>query len=454
MKIRSFVTDLTAALLLFVSSTDMCAQETRRWTLEECITYALENNIDIKRHEITADMKGIASESAKWAYAPDVSASSSYSLSTGRVLDETTYNFVENQSVQGTSTSVGASIVLFNGMRNLHNLKRSQLDLQAALLNVQKARNDIRLNVTACFLEVLCAEENINNALQIVEAFKIQEEKTAKLVKAGKVTSADLLQIRSQLASAHNDLLSARNSYDIARLDICQLLELQDYTTFEAEPPTGEMTQTGISVSQDILLNAAHNLPEVKSARINIDIADRDLQIARSAYYPSLSLSVGYGTSYSDARQKVFQNPDGTYRYEIYPFVEQYRDNASAYLSVGLSIPIFNRLTVRHNVRQQRLAVRDAEYALRAIEKQVDKEATQALIDARTAWQKYLSAQEYVASAEEAVRQIEYKYNLGAATVVEYNTAMNSLVQARTQYLQAKYEYIFKTEIIEFYRRQ
>ena len=382
-----------ASVPMLFGATPLNAQEAQRWTLEECIAYAFEHNIEVKQAELDVQTKRLTRSDAGWAYAPDISASSSYSFSSGRVLDPTTYEFVEHQSVNGTSTSVGASVTLFNGMRNLHNLERSRLDLRAALLGVEKARNDIRLNITAYYLEILCAEENIRNAEQTVETLKIQEEKTRKSVEMGKVTSADLLQIRSQLANAENTLLSARNSYDIARLNICQLLEIEDYTTFHTVAPSDNILgNTPMPVSTDALLASAQQLPEVESARL-----------------------------------------------------------ASSYISVSLNVPIFGRLTTRHNVQRQKIAVRQAEYALRTTEKQVNKEATQALIDSRTAWDKYLSSQKYVASAEEAARQMEQRYNLGAATVVDYNTALDALVEAQVQLLQAKYEYIFKTEIIKFY---
>lgn len=362
---------VVASVPMVFGATQLSAQEAQRWTLEECIAYAFEHNIEVKQAELDVQTKRLTRSDAGWAYAPDISASSSYSFSSGRVLDPTTYEFVEHQSVNGTSTSVGASVTLFNGMRNLHNLERSRLDLRAALLGVEKARNDIRLNITAYYLEILCAEENIRNAEQTVETLKIQEEKTRKSVEAGKVTSADLLQIRSQLANAENTLLSARNSYDIARLNICQLLEIEDYTTFHTVAPSDNILgDTPMPVSTDALLASAQQLPEVESARLGIDIARRDLRIARSSYYPTLSLSAGYGSSYSDARQKMFMNPDGTYRYEAYPFAEQYKDNASSYISVSLNVPIFGRLMTRHNVQRQKIAVRQAEYALRTTEKQ------------------------------------------------------------------------------------
>ena len=313
-------------------------------------------------------------------------------------------------------------------------------------------RNDVRMNVTASYLEILCAEETIRDAEQVVEELKVQEEKTAKKVEARKVTMADLLQIRAQRADAENDVLTARNSYDIARLNLCQLLEIDDYASFRAvAPDTAELARYGVTDAPAAVLDAAQGLPELEAARVGIDLARRDLQIARSAYYPTLSLSAGYGSSYSDARQKMFRNPDGTYRYEAYPFFDQFRDNASSYVSLSLNIPIFSKFTTRKNVQRQKLALRQAEYALRTTEKQVAREVTQALIDARTAWEKYLGAQKYVASAEEAARQVERKYDLGAATVTDYNAAVSAQVRARSQLLQAKYEYLFKVKILSYY---
>lgn len=446
MKLRPFVL-ATALCAGFAAS----AQE-KRWTLEECIAYAYEHNTEIKQQELTAESKRLSVAESKWSYAPSVSASAGYSLSTGRVLDETTYEFLENETVSGGNASLGASVPLFSGLRNHYNLRRAKLDLRSSLLAVEKMRNDVRMNVTACYLEILCAEETIRDAEQVVAELKVQEEKTAKKVEARKVTMADLLQIRSQLSDAENDVLTARNTYDIARLNLCQLLEVDDYTSFRAvAPDTAELARYGVTEAPAAVFDAAQGLPELEAARVGIDLARRDLQIARSAYYPTLSLSAGYGSSYSDARQRMFRNPDGTYRYEAYPFFDQFRDNASSYVSLSLSIPIFSKFTTRKNVQRQKLALRQAESALRTTEKQVEKEVTQALIDARTAWEKYLGAQKYVASAEEAARQVERKYDLGAASVTDYNAAVSARVKARSQLLQTKYEYIFKTKIIDYY---
>ncbi len=420
------------------------------WTLEECIAYAYEHNVEIKTHELDAEERRIALSESKWSFAPDISASNSNSLSSGRVLDPTTYEFIEQQTVGGNSTSVGANIIVFNGLRNVYNLKRTRLDLRSSLLATEKMRRDVRLNVTACYLEVLCAKETVGYAKRVVAELKVQEEKTAKKVEVSKVTVADLLQIQSQLADAENELLTALNSYDIARLNLCQFLELDDWSSFCATAPD-DVEFDIMSYNATAMLDIVQELPELEVARIGIDIARCDLQIARADYWPTISLSAGYGSSFSNVRQKTFQNSDGTYRYDAYPFFEQYKDNASAYLSVSLNIPIFGRMMTRKNVQRKKISIKKSEYALRIAEKQVTKDITQALLDARTAWEKYLGAQRYVASAEEAARQIGRKYDLGVASVTDYNASVTASVKARSQLLQAKYEYLFKNLILKYY---
>lgn len=439
-------------LIAFLTLLTVRAQEPEQWTLDECIAYALEHNIEIKSQELAAESKRVGLAESKWAYAPSISASNSYNISTGRVLDPTTYDFIENQTVQGNSSSLSAGITLFGGMGNLHRMRRARLDLQSELLGLERVRNEVTLHVTAYYLEVLCAEENIRNAEQIVSTLRIQEEKTARKVEARKVTTADLLQIQSQRSDAENEVLTARNQLQIAKLNLCQLLELDDYAAFEAVPPDEALTEDGaLPWDASDVVDAALALPQVRMARLGIDIARRDIRIAQSAYYPTISLAAAYGSSYSDARRKAFQNADGTYRYEAYPFFEQYKDNANSYVSVSLNVPIFGGFQKRKTVQRAKIATRQAEIALRTTEKQVTKEVNQAWIDMRTAWEKYLSSQKFVLTASEAARQVERKYDLGVATVVDYNIALDNQVKANSQLLQAKYEYMFKRKVIEFY---
>ena len=197
-------------------------------------------------------------------------------------------------------------------------------------------------------------------------------------VEAGKVTEADLLQITAQLYSARNDVLTAIGDYDMARLELCQLLEIEDFRDFEAATSAADAMPSLVPEDEGGILEAVGWRPEIKSAELGVELARKDLQIARSSYWPTVSLSAGYGTSHSGARQMMLQNPDGTFRYEAYPFFRQYADNASSYVSVSLSIPILSGLSVRKNVRRTKTALRDAEYALASTRKGIVKEYLQA----------------------------------------------------------------------------
>lgn len=442
--------------VLFLPLYVLTAQEAdsqRRWTLDDCISRALEYNLELKSERLSEEERDISLSDSRWAFVPSFSASAGYNLSIGRVLDETTYDFVTNETVGSSSASVSGSVLLFNGLRNLRQLQYSRIDREAAELQVKKAEDDLRLNVTAYFLEVICAWENIRDCEAVVASLRKQEEHTSEKVRAGKVTRADLLQIQSQLLEAENSLIVAEHSYGMSRLNLCQLLEIGDYSSFIPYFDSRDSLEYVLK-DYSAILDGAERLPEVGLARKEVELARKNIQLARSSYYPSLSLSAGYGSSYSNVRQKVFIDNDGSYTYAPYPFIEQYRDNASAYVSFGLSIPILNGMSARNGVRRAKVQLQRSELALEMARKNVRKEILQAVMDTEAAWKKYTGSVSYLSSAREVARQIGVKYEAGAATVVEYNTAMSTLVKAQTQLLSAKYEYIFKLKVLEFYENK
>lgn len=445
---------ITAAVAATLLGVVPSRGQTRVWTLDECISHALTHNIDIKRQELTLEEREISVSEAEWGFSPTVSASSGYNLATGRVLDETTYEYVENDTVGSSSSSVYGSMTIFNGFTRLRQLQRARLDQKSGFYDLETARNDVRASVTAYYMEVLSSREAVNEAEQIAELLESQCKNTEERLKAGRVTEADLLQIRAEFYSAMNDILTARNSYDMARLNLCQLIEIEDYTTFEVseeETLMQAVPDSMVSSSEISLLIASR--PEVMSAEIGVELARKDIQIARSSQWPSVSLSAGYGSGFSDARRKILLNDDGSYRYEAYPFFSQYMDNASSYVSLSLSIPIFSGMTVRNSIRRGKIALSEAEYALVAARKKVEKEYMQAYIDVRTAAERYRVSMEQAEYAEEAARQIGAKYEEGAADVLSYRAAISELATARYRMLSAKYEYIFKCRLLALYYR-
>lgn len=423
------------------------------WTLERCVEYALEHNIELNSERLAVRESEIALSDSKWTFVPRISASTGYNLSIGRVLDETTYDFVTSQLVGSSTASLSASVPIFSGLRNIRQLQAAEIGNRTAKLQVEKASNDLRLNITAYFLEVLCAMENISNCESLVESLRQQELHTQKKVETGKVTYADLLQVRSRLAEAENSLLAAFHSYDVSRLNICQLLEVEDYTSFIPCTDVYDSISCTTIDRMDVLENA-YSLPQIRLAENAVELSKKNIQIARSSYYPALSLSFGYGSSYSSARQKVIVNPDDTYSYNPYPFFEQYGDNANGYVSLGITIPILNGMSARNGVKRAKLDLKRSEYALATARKQLRKEVLQAIMDTETAWKKYTGSVRYLESAKEALRQIGLKYEAGAANMTEYTTAVSTMSEAQYQYLSSKYEYIFKEKILEFYSIQ
>ncbi len=421
---------MTVILAMLAAGT-LCAQTPSKvWTLEECIGYALEHNIEVKRQELGVDDSETGLSETRWDYAPSLSAGSSYSLSSGRVLDQTTYEFIENNVVGSSSASVSGSVQVFSGMRRHYALKKAKASLKASLADLESVRTDVELNVTAAYLQILCDQENLASAREMASMLESQMERIQTMVDLGRVTEADLLQIRSQHYAALNNVAAAEGQCRLSRMEMCQLLEIQDWEGFAIEPIEAD-DYDGMQLFPSTDSVSVESRPEYRSAEAGVEVARRNLQIARSSYYPTLSLSAGYGTSYSGARQKAVQNPDGTYRYEAYPFFRQYLDNGSSYISLSLNIPIFSGMSARNSVRRAKNASMDAQYALQTVRKQLSREYEQALIEYQTSCRQYETAREQLAYAEEAARMMTEKYNLGKTDFTSWNTAMTELAKAK-----------------------
>ncbi len=421
------------------------------WTLQECIRYARENNIELRRQELSIEDAQLARRQSRLDYIPSVGASAGSGTSFGRVLDPTTYEFRENATNTNFSASLSVGTELFAGMRKYHRLKKSDLHLQETLLLVEKTRNDLALTITAAYLEVLFAEEQVTIADRRTQTLALQVRQTEMLVASGRKTTGDLLQLQAELAEAQFQDIEAVNNRTLAYFTLCQLLEIDDHETFRiVVPEPRPLSPEGIAADPDEISETAQALPQVKAAAVALEMADRDIRIARSSLYPTLSLSAGYGSSFSDGRRKPNLNDPATYVQS--PFRDQMRDNASYHISLSLNIPIFNSLSARNNVKSYRIARRRAEYDYRVMQKNLDKEIRQAFIDATGAYRQYEAALRNVATTEESFRMLEEKYTLGAASPVDYSIALYNLANARSQLARSRYSYLFKTKILDFYR--
>lgn len=438
---------LSIILLCLCVPLCMLGQERHVWTLDECIGMALERNISVRKQELLMDRAELALSEKEWSFAPSLRFSSSYTMSTGRVLDPTTYQFVETSYTGNSSSSLSGDVTLYEGGRKLLAFERAKLSLLETALKDESLKQNLTLKVIATYMDALCSEEQVKIAEETAASVKVQFERSKALLEAGSITESDLLQLQSQMFSARNDISSAKNSHEMAMISLCDLLEVDDYGGFEIVPPESmEDAYPLINLS-----DAVENHPDYRSSLLAEKAAEMDSRIAKAALSPRLSLSAGYGSSFSDARKKAVQNYDGTFKYEAYPFFDQYMDNASAYASVSLSIPILTGLSARNEVKRAGMAAREAQLSTVELSKQLRKEILQAQIDCRTALEQYLRAVEEVKYAEEAQRQLTEKYNLGTTDYISWNNALVELAKAKYRLAESKYTYCFKKEMLNIY---
>ncbi len=431
--------------VLFISLTNVNAQKV--WTLEECINYALENNLQIKRQELTANISKINLSQSKFALLPNLNAQFNHKFSSGRSLNTETYSW-ENTRQQDGSIGAGSDLMLFNGLQNYNTIQRNKFDLMRDLANVDKIKNDITLNIATSYLQILFAYEVLELAKSQRDVTLQQSERISKLVEVGNKAKGELLEINAQLANDNLSLTNAKNNLKLTYIDLIQLLELEldSVESFKIERPRlPNLESEEIQSVGDIYSESINVLPQIKSADYNLTGREKDLNAAKGARFPELSLSGYYNTRYND-QVKDPLNPLETYNY-----IDQMKDNQNRQVSIGLSIPIFNRRAVESGISKSKIAVRNAEYEFEQIKKDLYKDVQQAHADAIAAYEKYQASIKAVESNTESFNYTQQKYEVGMVNSVDFNIAKNDLLKAKSNLLQAKYEYIFKLKILDFY---
>jgi len=420
----------------------------KEWSLEDCIRYAIENNIQIKQQAIQTEYQKNALELSKLKLLPTVNGSASHNYSFGRALDETTYEFSNEQTVRSNNFYIGGSLNLFNGLQNYNTIQKNKYQVLAGELDLQSIKDNISLNIALAYLQILLNNELVSatgNQLQITMQ---QIEKTKKMVDAGSLAKGNLLQIEAQAASEELQYINIKNQLDISYLNLTQMLELQTPEGFKVVTPNISIdTNTIISGRIDEIYSLAQGLrPEIKSAELGLTASEYDQKIATGARSPRLSMNHSFSTGYSDYAKKP-SNP-----LEPYTFSQQISDNINYGIGFSLNIPILNGWQVNKNISNSKLSVENNRYALEGTKKQLYKNIQQAFADAVAALKKFNASIKAVTSTEESFRYTEQKFNVGMVTPVDYNASKTQLLNAQSDMSQAKYEYIFKTKVLDFYK--
>lgn len=433
------------ALVTLMSPVLLYSQQ-KEWSLEECITHALENNIQIKQQEIATKYQESALEQSKLDLLPSLNGSASHRYAFGRALDQTTNRYTENETVQSNSFSAGSNLSLFNGLTNLNTIRRNEYELLASEQDLEGFRDDISLNVALAYLQILLNHELVNTTLAQVELTQQQIDRTQKLVDAGSLARGNLLDIEAQAAREEVQLITLENQLAISYLTLAQLLELPSAEGFAIQVPSITLDMATYEGSPDSIFKVAEKIrPEVLSAEYKLKGAEYDLAIAKGGRSPQLSMGASLGTSYSDNRIDLNT-------LEPYDFWTQMDINRNASLGFSLNIPILNGWLVNTRIKNSKLNIENSKYTLENTRKQLYKNIQQAYTDAKGAMKKFYSSQKAVASMEEAFRYSEQKLNVGMLTAVDYNLSKTQLLNAQSEMAQAKYEYVFKTKVLDFYR--
>ena len=427
----------------------------KTWSLEECIRYAIENNIQIKQQVIQTEYQQNTLDLSKLKRLPTVNGSATHNYSFGRALDQTTYQYTDQKNVQSNNFYIGGSVDLFNGLQIYNSINRNKYSLLASEEDLKNIRDNIALGVALNYLQILLNRELVTATENQLDITNQQIGKSRKLVEAGSVARGNLLQIEAQAAQEELQLINIQNQLEISILNLTQMLELQTMEGFEIIVPDIQV-DTNTIITGDIngiFQIAQQSRPEVKSSEYKLSASEYDLKIARGARSPRLSLNHSFSTGYSDIREKVLGiDPVNGPIYGEYPFADQFNDNINYGIGFSLNIPILNGWQVNKNISNSRLAIESSQFALEGSKKQLYKSIQQAFTDAVAALKKYNASIKAVTSIEESFRYNEQKFNVGMITPVDYNIAKTQLLNAQSDMAQAKYEFIFKTKVLDFYK--
>jgi outer membrane protein len=421
-----------------LSTLNVSAQ--KQWTLEDCIKYALENNIDIKRKQLQTQAAANNYRQSKFNLLPDLNANGSLAIERAKVYDTTSRSYVSNTSKPGRA-SLESNLTLFNGLQNYNNINFNKFNFLGTQENLKKAMNDISLQIASAYLQVLFSKEILETTKSQREVTQLRVDKTEKLVEVGNAAKGALLEIKAQAAAEDASVTDARNQLFLSYLSLTQMLDLDTVKNFTVFTPDTIMVPETFFENADSMYNySLNNLPEIKSAQYDLMAYKSKLAIARGLVMPNIYLNAAYSTSYN------IQNVSS------YPVADQLSDHNMQSISLNISIPLFNRLNNYTKISNAKIDVLDAEYGLRQSQLQLRKEIQQAYADATAAFDNFKSRYESVLANEENFKYYQQKFDVGLINIVDYNVAKNNYIKAQSELLQAKYEFVFKTKVLDFYK--
>ena len=449
--------------------------QSKKWTLEECVTYAIQNNISIKQSELDSKMALIDKKSAVGRFLPSLNASASHSWNIGLNQDITT-GLLQNKTTQFTSAGANVGIDIYRGLQNQNTLRKANLSIVAAKYQLVKMKEDIALNVANAFLQVLFNKENLKVQKEQLRINEKQYARSEELVKAGSIPRGDLLDVKATLALNNQNVITAENSLLISKLSLSHLLQLKDFENFDVVDDTDVKDENNIMAQTPsaIYEKAFEGRTELKIARTNLEIAEKNVAIAKGAFQPTLQgfYSFNSRVAYSDRVTGVIpstSNPtsivgfvEGTNQNVLSPnftrvlgnpapFFDQFNTNKGQSFGMQLSVPVFNGFSARNNVERSKVSLERSKIAVEQQNLDLQRNVYTAFADAKGALNAYESSVAALEARQGAYNYATEKYSVGLMNSFDFNQSQTLLTNAQSEVLRTKYDYIFKIKILEFY---
>jgi outer membrane protein len=441
------------AAIIFVLFLGLLSQaQSKKWTLEECVNYAIKNNISIKQSELDVKSAAIEKSVAVGNFLPSFNINGSHSWNIGLNQNITT-GLLENQTTQFTSSGISSNVAIYNGMQNQNRLRRANLAIVASEYQLSKMKDDISLNVANAFLQILFNKENLKVQKEQLSNNEKQLLRSQELVNAGVVPRGDLLDIKATVATNNQAIVTAENALLISKLSLAQLLQLdnfQDFDIAEANYDAKE-SSTLLKTPAAIFAKAKEERVELKIAKTNLEMAERDFKIAKGAYQPSLQgfYSLNTRAGYSD--RVIGFNGTTPILAPALPLFEQFDNNKGHSFGFQMNIPILNGFSVRNNVDRSKIALDRSKIAFNQQELDLERNIYTAFTDAKGAMKANESAIITLEARQEAYNYAKEKFAVGMMNAFDLNQSQSLFVNAQSEVVRTKYDYIFRVKVIEFY---
>ncbi len=469
-------------ILLFLASVGFAQEAGKVWTLKECVDYALANNLSVQRSMYSVEGAEIDYDQSRLAMAPNLNAGSSFGFNWGRSINPVTNQFITRE-INSLSPNANSSVTLFNGLRIQNTIKQSSKNLDASEADLEKAKNDVILGVINFYITVVFNKELLENARFQLSSSQQQLDRTKKQVEAGALPKSNELNLEAQVATNELNVINRENALALSMLQLKQALQIPASQDFDIEVPNIAVADLLLENSREQIYDMARqSLPEVRSARLRVEGSYFAVKAAKGNLYPRLTLSGSINSNYSSANDEAQFSVEGTTvtpnvpigtvnvngsNYIVtadrttpnivqisnsYGYRDQLQDNIFRQAGVNLSIPLFNGFQTRANIRRQTINRQIAEITLKQTENTVRQNVETAYNDAFAASKTYGSSLKQVNAREEAYRMTKQRFEIGAANFVEYQVSENDLFQAKSDLARAKYDFIFKKRLLDFYQ--